>query len=431
MKTKTIRYVLLALLLIGAALFAFNYLYQRSDTARRSRAATSPNSLDDLLVYFDPENIQSPSGTTFTVAVSVEPQPGLTPTPTPYMVAAINLIINFDQTKMQVTNIAYNAAAFTSNDTLINNTNMNTAGRIQIHAADPVTNNPKGVNLPYGQKTAVATITFRSTSNTGSRLQLNSDPVTSYAMTVETAGALVYKPVSTTVIDVNPTMTPTNTPTRTPTPTNTPIPTNTPTVTPTNTPTRTPTPTNTPTNTPTRTPTPTNTPTNTPTRTPTPTNTATPTATPTNVPCLCNTSARNITGNAPVNFCTSTCNFNKLQGFQYGVVDQANPNTRWISCSLSSGLFSVTPTGDPSNPNKVMQDDWCNHPFRTSGDANGINRADQTTQSINEIEVVGRDYYYYMRAVNGGEIPSNVNPDFNGDGEIGVSDRELIVSLLQ
>ena len=41
------------------------------------------------------------------------------------------------------------------------------------------------------------------------------------------------------------------------------------------------------------------------------------------------------------------------------------------------------------------------------------------------------DYFYLVRALNGGKIPSSVNPDFNGDGEIGLSDRSIIVKTLR
>jgi hypothetical protein len=40
------------------------------------------------------------------------------------------------------------------------------------------------------------------------------------------------------------------------------------------------------------------------------------------------------------------------------------------------------------------------------------------------------DYFYYVGAVNGGRIPPSVNPDFNGDGEVGTSDRVIIIRSL-
>jgi hypothetical protein len=40
------------------------------------------------------------------------------------------------------------------------------------------------------------------------------------------------------------------------------------------------------------------------------------------------------------------------------------------------------------------------------------------------------DYYYLVLALNGGKIPPSVNLDFNGDGQIGLSDRAIIVKTL-
>ena len=40
------------------------------------------------------------------------------------------------------------------------------------------------------------------------------------------------------------------------------------------------------------------------------------------------------------------------------------------------------------------------------------------------------DYLYYVAAVNGGKIPATVNPDSNGDGEVGSSDRAIIIKTL-
>lgn len=151
-----------------------------------------------------------------------------------------------------------------------------------------------------------------------------------------------------------------------------------------------------PTSTPTRTPTP---PRSTPTRTPTPpTNVPTATVTPTGTQlgCLCNNNA-----------CTSQCTFNKRTTLPSGV-SYANP----IGCNLSSALFNATPDANGKNA-------WCTRPSRTMGDADGNGVVDRI------------DYLYYVQAVNGGQIPFtssvNVNPDFNGDGEVGVSDRAIVV----
>ena len=41
------------------------------------------------------------------------------------------------------------------------------------------------------------------------------------------------------------------------------------------------------------------------------------------------------------------------------------------------------------------------------------------------------DYFYYVTAVNGGKIPTTVNPDFNSDGKINASDRAIIIKSLK
>jgi hypothetical protein len=102
------------------------------------------------------------------------------------------------------------------------------------------------------------------------------------------------------------------------------------------------------------------------------------------------------------NTCHFSCPFDI-----YPEVAYADP----IRCSLSSSLFPTLPTQD----NKIS---WCRSTERTKGDADD-------NQKINNT-----DYYYYVSAVNGGKIPTSVNPDFNGDGEVGVADREIVVKTL-
>ena len=57
-------------------------------------------------------------------------------------------------------------------------------------------------------------------------------------------------------------------------------------------------------------------------------------------------------------------------------------------------------------------------PKKAQGDANCDGQVDST------------DYFYYVAAVNGGQIPANVSPDFNGDGEVGLTDRTIIIESL-
>ncbi|MFH0979869.1 MAG: hypothetical protein V1803_02920 [Candidatus Roizmanbacteria bacterium] len=123
--------------------------------------------------------------------------------------------------------------------------------------------------------------------------------------------------------------------------------------------------------------------------TPTPTKKPTPTIDPL---CVCSASACNITH----------CTFSKHTGTTY--------NTP-IKCQLTSSLF-------PSTPSTAQKTAWCRRNNRTKGDSDGSGVINNT------------DYFYYVAAVNGGKIPVTVNPDFNGDGEVGVADRAIIIKTL-
>lgn len=128
-----------------------------------------------------------------------------------------------------------------------------------------------------------------------------------------------------------------------------------------------------------------------PTATPTPTSGPTPTPNPN---CLCQN-----------NTCASACTYEKFDsssGFTY---------TDPLKCGLTSSVFPSTPSSD-------NQTAWCRAVKRTKGDADANYVINLT------------DYYYYVAAVNGGKIPVGVNPDFNGDGEIGASDRAIIIKSL-
>lgn len=127
---------------------------------------------------------------------------------------------------------------------------------------------------------------------------------------------------------------------------------------------------------------------NVPTSTPTP-----PTITPVST-CVCKTD----------NSCDTTCIFDKIPG----IATYRSP----ILCNLNATIFSSAPTSTNKN-------NWCKtSPLRTRGDADLNNAVDNT------------DYLYYVQAVNGGKIPPSVNPDFNGDGEVGTSDRQIVVTTL-
>jgi len=71
---------------------------------------------------------------------------------------------------------------------------------------------------------------------------------------------------------------------------------------------------------------------------------------------------------------------------------------------------SITSTPTPTQPNSCS--------LRSQGDADCDGKVDMI------------DYYYLVLALNGGKTPSSVNLDFNGDGQIGLSDRAIIVKTL-
>lgn len=119
----------------------------------------------------------------------------------------------------------------------------------------------------------------------------------------------------------------------------------------------------------------------------------TPTSTPTpNPSCACKSDKT----------CETSCSFDKLTGVNYASS---------INCVPDPVMYVGVPA--PSDLNS-----YCDRPKRTKGDANGDGVVDNT------------DYFYYVQAVNGGKIPPNVNPDFNGDGEVGTADRAIILKEL-
>lgn len=100
--------------------------------------------------------------------------------------------------------------------------------------------------------------------------------------------------------------------------------------------------------------------------------------------------------------CNTACKFDALLDVVYSPT---------IRCELSPSLFTTAPSLENKNA-------WCASAKKTMGDADG-------NGMVNNM-----DYLYYVSAVNGGTIPSSVNPDFNGDGEIGFADRSIIIKSL-
>jgi len=106
--------------------------------------------------------------------------------------------------------------------------------------------------------------------------------------------------------------------------------------------------------------------------------------------------------------CNSSCVFQRFLPNEIANLIYGEP----IRCSLPNSYFSEAPTDQNKNS-------WCERQYRTKGNAD-----------TNDLTIDMKDYYYYVAAVNGGKIPKFVNPDFNGDGEIGVADREIIMRSL-
>ncbi len=97
------------------------------------------------------------------------------------------------------------------------------------------------------------------------------------------------------------------------------------------------------------------------------------------------------------NTCTSACPLTKLSNGSY-----ADP----IKCSPPSRIFV-------SSPSETQKNAWCNWPKRLWGDADGDGDVDDT------------DYLYYLGALRGEKIPPGFNPDFDGNGDIGLTDVDI------
>lgn len=102
------------------------------------------------------------------------------------------------------------------------------------------------------------------------------------------------------------------------------------------------------------------------------------------------------------NACTSQCLFNKYNDVSYNSS---------ILCSREVSILGPT-------PGATDKTSFCQRFLRTLGDVDGNGVVDNF------------DYLYYVAAVNGGGIPTFVNPDVNGDGLTSPSDRSIIVRTI-
>ncbi len=112
--------------------------------------------------------------------------------------------------------------------------------------------------------------------------------------------------------------------------------------------------------------------------------------------------------------CSTSCTFAKYTSTTISNVSYSDP----LGCSLSSVSFSTTLT-------QTHKNQWCQRNLRTKGDATGDGKVDDL------------DYFYYVQAVTGGNLPidtaknMNVNPDFSGNGSVGTDDRIIIIHALR
>lgn len=120
-----------------------------------------------------------------------------------------------------------------------------------------------------------------------------------------------------------------------------------------------------------------------------------PTPTP-NAACVCSAAGT----------CATACFFDKFattNAYAY-----SNP----MKCNLGADLFMSTPT-------QANRDGWCRNYLRTKGDANGDGKATLM------------DYFYFVSARSGQNLPTSVNVDFDGDGYVTEGpDRAVIMQSL-
>ena len=106
-----------------------------------------------------------------------------------------------------------------------------------------------------------------------------------------------------------------------------------------------------------------------------------------------------------LNTCTSTCQFNywptPMPGSSTGINYE-----RPIRCTRP--VTATVPTLSQQNKNS-----YCNRSDRTRGDADGDNA------------VTIDDYVYFIRSQYSQSVSSQINADFNGDGQIGAEDLSI------
>jgi len=107
--------------------------------------------------------------------------------------------------------------------------------------------------------------------------------------------------------------------------------------------------------------------------------------------------------------CSTSCSF----------ANSANPTS--VRCSRSS----ITGVADQTQTDKNAV---CTRSYVNQGDADGLGTVDPTTGKTQYVTYT--DYLWYLRYVTGGSIPSNIFPDFNGDGTVDRSDLNIVTGTI-
>jgi len=128
-----------------------------------------------------------------------------------------------------------------------------------------------------------------------------------------------------------------------------------------------------------------------------------PVTTTVNPACLCGTNG----------MCSTSCSF----------ANSANPTsvrcTRSVADSTNPGIGAQSQT----DKNAI-----CSRKFINQGDSDGLGTVDPTTGTTKYVTY--SDYLWYLRYVTGGTIPSNIFPDFNGDGTVDRNDLNIVTGTI-
>ncbi len=366
MKIKVVKLIVVFIVVIVSIVLIASYFLKGS---KKSKASS-----ETVTFSFSPNIINQTSGE-FTTEVKIKPSGDM-------FVRGYEFKVKFDKDVLELKDIQYDPWNVTTDvgddNSKISFINENN-GIIKVVGEDRTSS---GNIVTSSEETKTITLKFNIKKSDRTLVEINTD-LTNRVFKIDPDYTLISI-LSAGRADLNinqqiPTDTPFPTPTYLPTPTL--IPTSS--FTPIPSPTVTPFPTYT--EIPTLTPTPSFTPTPSPTTTPSSPTTTIPTPT-ISLGCQCISDV-----------CLTDCLFD----YNDQVISYIKPP----KCSLSANLFSTPPTSEEKQG-------WCKT-LRVKGDADGNGVVDNV------------DYLYYVAVVFGGKIPAQVNPDFNGDGNVGRLDLDI------